>query len=90
MKPCSGTINAAQVISARKLLGWSPVRLAGRANMGEHRLRRFEAGLTTLNQHYRAEVERALREAGIEFGADGEEVRLCQETVAPREGESPI
>jgi hypothetical protein len=39
------------------------------------RLRRFEAGLMKMSEYSRAEVERALREAGIEFGADGEAER---------------
>lgn len=64
-------ITAEQVIAARDLLGWSVVRLAGKANIGEHRLRRFEAGLSKMSEYNRAELERALQEADIEFGSDG-------------------
>jgi transcriptional regulator with XRE-family HTH domain len=67
-------ITGEQIKAARKLLGWTPFRLAPRAGMGHTLLRQFEDGARPSAARLRA----ALEAEGVEFLANGscESVRL--------------
>ena len=68
-----------QVKAARKLLGWTRVRLAARANTGEGAIRRYEDGGGIAATLYLAAIRAALEAAGVIFVAengDGPGVRL--------------
>jgi transcriptional regulator with XRE-family HTH domain len=60
------TISGAQVKSARSLLGWAKIRLAGRAGVSEATVSRIENDLPITNSRYAAIIE-ALTLAGIDF-----------------------
>jgi transcriptional regulator with XRE-family HTH domain len=60
------TISGAQVKSARTLLGWAKVRLAGRAGVSEATVSRIENDLPITKSRYAAIIE-ALQGAGIDF-----------------------
>jgi transcriptional regulator with XRE-family HTH domain len=59
-------ISGAQVKSARALLGWAKIRLAGRANVSEATVSRIEHDLPITKSRHAAIVE-ALRLAGVDF-----------------------
>jgi ribosome-binding protein aMBF1 (putative translation factor) len=72
-------ITPEQVKAARKLLGWTRVRLAARANTGERAIRRYEDGLGIAATLYLAAVRAALESAGVIFveeNGEGPSVRL--------------
>jgi transcriptional regulator with XRE-family HTH domain len=62
-------ITGQQIKAARKLLGWTPYRLAPRAGMGHTLLRQFEAGARVPNEASAGWLRAAL--AGVIFTADG-------------------
>ena len=68
-------ITGAQIKEARKLLGWTPYRLAPRAGMGHTMLRQFEAGARVLDADSGARLKAALEEAGVIFTACGVKLR---------------
>ena len=68
-------ITGAQIKEARKLLGWTPYRLAPRAGMGHTILRQFEAGARVLDADSAARLRAALEEAGVIFTASGVKLR---------------
>ncbi len=68
-------ITGAQIRAARKLLGWTPYRLAPLAGMGHTILRQFEAGARVLDAHRAARLKAALEDAGVIFTAGGVELR---------------
>ena len=59
-------ITGEQVKAARKLLGWTRIRLAGRANVAETAVRRVEFGEEAMPAKVNA-VVRALEAAGVVF-----------------------
>jgi ribosome-binding protein aMBF1 (putative translation factor) len=72
-------ITATQIREARKLLGWSTLKLAGRAKIHSAILRRAEGveGEPPLTGYQHALIRNALQVAGIEFtNDDGPGVRL--------------
>jgi transcriptional regulator with XRE-family HTH domain len=68
-------LTAAQVKEARKLLGWSQMRLAVRAGVGYVRLTKYEIGRLSLGAETSAAIRAALESEGIKFG-DRPGVRL--------------
>jgi transcriptional regulator with XRE-family HTH domain len=63
--------------AARRLLNWSQVRLASRANLSENAIRNFEESLRAISVDKLAAIRAALEAAGVEF-TNGEQsgVRL--------------
>jgi transcriptional regulator with XRE-family HTH domain len=71
-------ITREQVKAARKLLGWSQVRLAGQSGFADATLAKFERGESRPSVLSLTTIKRALEGAGVEF-LDGEPgVRLKQ------------
>jgi len=70
-----------QVKAARKLLGWTRVRLAARANTGEAAIRIYEDGGRIAPTLYLAAIRAALESAGVIFveeNGEGPGVRLLK------------
>jgi len=65
-------ITSEQVRAARRLLGWSQVRLAGRAALSESAVAKFETGAQRLPSPNLEAIRQALEVAGIEFANPGE------------------
>ena len=63
-------ISPEQVREARKLLAWSQLELAIRADLAQSAISRFELGQLVLEKKIGA-IQRALEAAGVEF-TDGE------------------
>jgi transcriptional regulator with XRE-family HTH domain len=63
-------LTAGQCRAARKLLDWTTMRLAARANVSPATIIRLERGLGVLPATHRA-VRVALEEAGLEFPEGG-------------------
>jgi transcriptional regulator with XRE-family HTH domain len=61
-----------QVKAARKLLGWSRVRLAGRSALSESTVAKFETGAQRLSSPHLQAIRQALEVAGVEFTNAGE------------------
>lgn len=57
--------------AARALLGWSIVRLAGRAAVPEYTVRAFEAGTAMPREAYLAALLGTLEAEGVEFTDEG-------------------
>jgi transcriptional regulator with XRE-family HTH domain len=68
-------ITGSQIRAARKLLGWTPYRLAPRAGMGHTLLRQFEAGERALDGESAARLKAALEDAGVIFTVGGVKLR---------------
>jgi transcriptional regulator with XRE-family HTH domain len=70
-------ITGEQVRAARKLLGWSQVRLAGKSGLGDTTVKKFERGESRPSVLSVTTLQRALEAAGVEF-TNGDEpgVRL--------------
>jgi transcriptional regulator with XRE-family HTH domain len=62
------TLTPAQVKEARKLLGWSQMRLAVRAGVAYVRLTKYETGRLALGAEAHAAIHAALETEGIKFG----------------------
>jgi ribosome-binding protein aMBF1 (putative translation factor) len=72
-------ITPEQVRAARKLLGWTRVRLAARANTSERAIRRYEDGGGIAATLYLVRVRESLEAAGVIFveeNGEGPGVRL--------------
>jgi ribosome-binding protein aMBF1 (putative translation factor) len=75
-------ISAAQIKTARDLLGWSRDRLAPKVGMCANRLRKLEIGLRSLSEDEVRAISAALEAAGVAF-TDGEPgVRLKTASTA--------
>jgi transcriptional regulator with XRE-family HTH domain len=60
-------ITPAQCLQARKLLHWTPERLAGRCESSSTIIRLFEKGERPISPERLASIRSALEEAGVEF-----------------------
>ena len=60
-------ITREQVRAARRLLGWSQVRLAGRSALCESTVAKFEAGAQRLPSPSLEAIRHALEAAGVEL-----------------------
>jgi transcriptional regulator with XRE-family HTH domain len=60
-------ITSEQVRAARRLLGWSRVRLAGRSALSETTVAKFETGAQRLPWSKLEAIRQALEVAGVEF-----------------------
>jgi transcriptional regulator with XRE-family HTH domain len=70
-------ITGEQVRAARKLLGWSQVRLAGQSGVKNSAISKFEMGARQLSEPKVATIGQVLVAAGIEFtNDDGPGVKL--------------
>jgi transcriptional regulator with XRE-family HTH domain len=69
-------ITGGQVKAARKLLGWSQVRLAGQSGVKSSAIGKFEMGVRQLPEPKVAAIRQALEAAGIEFADGAPGVRL--------------
>jgi transcriptional regulator with XRE-family HTH domain len=65
-------ITGEQVRAARKLLGWSQVRLAGQSGVQSSAMSKFEMGVRQLVEPKVASIRQALEAAGVEFTNDGQ------------------
>jgi transcriptional regulator with XRE-family HTH domain len=65
-------ITGEQVRAARRLLGWSQVRLAGRSALSESAVAKFETGAQRLPSPNLEAIRQALEVAGVEFTNAGE------------------
>ena len=65
-------ITGEQVRAARRLLGWSQVRPAGRSALSESAVAKFETGAQRLPSPNLEAIRQALEVAGIEFTNAGE------------------
>jgi transcriptional regulator with XRE-family HTH domain len=76
-------INRAQVRAARALLEWSQTDLAAAAEIALPTVKRFETGVRTPIPVVKADIVRALEDAGVEFipakSGKGVGVRLREE-----------
>jgi transcriptional regulator with XRE-family HTH domain len=70
------TLTAEQIKEARRLLGWSQIRLAVRASISYSTLVRYETGHRTMGHETSAAIQRAIEAAGIHFNRKGPGVRL--------------
>jgi ribosome-binding protein aMBF1 (putative translation factor) len=70
------TITAANVRTARGLLGWSERRLAARAGVSRSCIRTFEAGARIQSEWCATVIREALEAGGVEFAVDPAGVRL--------------
>jgi transcriptional regulator with XRE-family HTH domain len=68
-------ITAAQIASARKLLGWTQKQLSDRANVPQGTIARLELGVHGVPSQRAVALRRALELAGVEF-REGEPPRL--------------
>ncbi len=78
-------ITPAQCLGTRKLLGWTPERLAPRSGLSHTLLRRFETGAHPLNSECLVALQRTLEAAGVIFveeNGKGPGVRLRKQTSA--------
>ena len=78
-------VTPGQVKAARRLLGWTRVRLAARANTGESAIRRYEDGGRIGPTLYLMAVREALESAGVIFveeNGEGPGVRLRKGLVS--------
>jgi hypothetical protein len=78
-------ITPAQCLEARKLLGWTPERLAPRSGLSHALPRRFETGAHPLNSECLVALQRTLEAAGVIFveeSSEGSGVRLRKQTSA--------
>jgi len=69
------SVTPAQVIAARKQLGWSQTRLAGPAGLNGGTISKFEMGVRHLPVTKVAAIRAALESAGIEFTENGAKFR---------------
>lgn len=79
IKRAAGDDHGRSIREARKLLGWSPLKLAGRAKIHSAILRRAEGveGEPPLTGYQHALICNALQVAGVEFtNDDGPGVQL--------------
>ena len=81
------TITSAQIREARRLLGWSPVRLSRDSGLQRETIYRAEAaeGVPELTIEKLSTIKRTLEKAGIEFIAvdgGGPGVRLRKGAVS--------
>jgi transcriptional regulator with XRE-family HTH domain len=65
-------ITGEQVKAARKLLGWSHVRLAGKSGLSDTTVAKFERGESRPSVLSVTTLRRALEAAGVEFTNGGE------------------
>lgn len=68
-----------QCLRARKLLGWTPERLAGRCESSSTTIRLFEKGERPISAEGLAAIRSTLEAAGVEFileNGGGPRVRL--------------
>jgi transcriptional regulator with XRE-family HTH domain len=75
-------ITPAQCLQARKLLGWTPERLAGRCESSSTTIRLFEKGERPISSEGLAAIRSAFEAAGVEFipeNGGGPGVRLRKE-----------
>jgi hypothetical protein len=80
-------ISGAQIFPARKLLGWSPSKLADRARnkMTTAAIKRAEAGQeTALSAEQLFAIHRAFTSAGVEFTVRGEPVLIEPGSATPK------
>ena len=66
------TLTRAQVIAARKLLGWSRVKLAIESGIGNGTIVTFENGLHVPHAGAITALKRAFEAGGVEFTNGGE------------------
>ena len=65
-------ITGEQVKAARRLLGWSQVRLAGRSALPESAVAKFETGAQRLPSPNLEAIRQAREVAGVEFTNGGQ------------------
>jgi transcriptional regulator with XRE-family HTH domain len=69
-------ITGEQVKAARKLLGWSQVRLSSKSGFGDSTIAKFERGEMPLSVLSVSTIKRTLEGAGVEFHEGEPGVRL--------------
>jgi transcriptional regulator with XRE-family HTH domain len=69
-------ITSEQIKAARKLLGCSQVRLAGKSGLSETTIKKFETGESRPSVLSVSTIKRTLEGAGVEFAEGEPGVRL--------------
>ena len=69
-------ITGEQIKAARKLLGWSQVRLSSKSGFGGSTIAKFERGEMPLSVLSVSTIKRTLEGAGVEFPEFERSVRL--------------
>jgi transcriptional regulator with XRE-family HTH domain len=65
-------ITGEQVKAARKLLGWSQMRLSRKSGFGDSTIAKFERGEMPLSVLSVSTIKRTLEDAGVDFGEGAE------------------